>query len=238
MARPAYTVTLAAVSVAAAAILPATAPAPPGPSGDRAPVRALQPAKADRGAPAPVPKKPAPPARTLREEAQRLAPQLIDQCLAVAEDLDPATAQRLRALCDEDQEAFERIMRVRGRRLLGLAQLRERDPKLYQAKLGELRISMQVTRMARQVREAQRLGSEVKAEELESQLRGLIRIQVALSLKARGDYIRRLEEHIEALRAQLEADARQFDETVEKRLEQVMQGGAPDDLFGADLVDS
>ena len=158
---------------------------------------------------------------------RRLSPELIEACLEVAAQVDPTMADRLRAICDIDPDAFEQVMLRSGRRILGLARIREEDPGLYESKINELRIEAQVNRMAREMREARRKGDATKADLLESQLRGLLRIQVALSIKARGDSIRRLEEHVIALREQLERQIEQFDDIVERQLEDLSSPDAP-----------
>lgn len=157
-----------------------------------------------------------------------LNPTLVDACLDVAEQIDPQLASRLRHLCAEDQDAFERVMRSYGRRLVGLVDLRDRDPELFESKLNELRIESQVNRAVQQLREAQRQGSEGNVEELTGKLRVLLQMQVAYSIKARGDYIRRLEQHIEALREELERDITDFDDAVDRRLKRYLESPTSD----------
>lgn len=168
------------------------------------------------------------------DAAPTLDPTLVDACLDVAEQIDPELADRLRHLCAEDQEAFERVMRTHGRRLVGLVDLRERDPELYEQKLTEMRFESQVSRAVRELREAQREGSQGQIDAATDELRILLRMQVALSIKARGDYIRRLEEHIESLREDLERDVAGFDEAVDRRLQRYLKSTAPGHPADAD----
>jgi hypothetical protein len=142
---------------------------------------------------------------------------VIEQVMTVAREIDPALAARLQRLRDRDPAAFRQSMASTGRRLIGMAELKSRDPKLYGYKLSELRTEAQVSRTARELRLARSTGSaEVPA--LEEELRRNVRIQVALSFAARAEYLRRLREHLEALQEQIRGDVVNFDQTVEKRM--------------------
>jgi hypothetical protein len=158
---------------------------------------------------------------------RRLSPELIEACLEVAAQVDPSMADRLRSICDVDPDAFELVMQRSGQRVLGLARIREEDPELYESKINELRIEARVNRVARQMRDLRRQGDVPAADQLETQLRGLLRIQVALSIKARGDSIRRLEEHLGALREQLARQVDEFDDIVERQMEDLSSPDAP-----------
>lgn len=147
-----------------------------------------------------------------------MSQEVIDRCLEVADEVDPELAQRLRTLCVDDPTEFQRIMRNIGRRFLALAELKSRDPVLYDIKIKELQIESQVDRVSDQLAHALEDGDTQQADELESELRNLIRVQLALSIKAQGDYLRKLQEHVAALEKRIEREAANFDQIVEQRL--------------------
>ncbi len=84
--------------------------------------------------------------------------------------------------------------------------------------------------MLEQMAEAQRTSSSAAAD-LEAQLHGLVQQQVAVSLVARGMYLRRLNDQMKALRNQLDHDLGHFPEAVDRRmkrlLERLDEGAAP-----------
>jgi len=166
--------------------------------------------------------------RPFRFMPQRWTPELIDQCLEVAADIDPDLGIQLaskRGKTAEEQTKFLKELQQSavGSRLLAMTQLKQRDPELYQTKIGELSSAMQVRRMAAKLREAMQNGSEGQIESLREQLRGLLRVQLALSIKARADYICKLDERIHAARQQLEHDVQHFQESVERELQALTQ---------------
>ena len=164
----------------------------------------------------------------IAEPVRKLSPQLIKRCLEVACDLDPDLAPRFEAIFEKDPETFERIVSRGGRRLVGLAQLKASNPELYDLKVQELKAEREVTRLARELRELRRHpspspGHAALTRDLEEQLRKQVQLQVALTIKARGEYLIRMREHVKALKAELEQQASNYLETVERRMQELLQ---------------
>jgi hypothetical protein len=153
---------------------------------------------------------------------------LIEQCLDVAREVDPALADRLEGIRGE-RSAAEFARAIYGaRNLRVLAGLKDEDPQLYDVKVKELRLDAQADRLLKQLAEARRMN--VVGDDLEAQLHGLVQQQVAVSLVARGMYLRRFTEHVKGLREQLEHDLGNFQDAVDRRMKRVLQelnGGAP-----------
>jgi hypothetical protein len=150
-----------------------------------------------------------------------LSPELIEQCLDVAREIDPALADRLEAIRRErPAEEFARALRD-ARYLVALARLKNEDPQLYDLKVKELQIDAQVDRVLEQLAEAQRTSSPGAAD-LEAQLRGLVERQVAASLVARGMYLRRLNDQMKTLRDQLDHDLGHFRQAVDRRMKNLL----------------
>jgi len=162
--------------------------------------------------------------RPFRYLPQQWTPELINQCLEVASSIDPDLGIQLaakRGKSAEEQAAFLKELQhsAVGSRLLAMTQLKSRDPELYRTKISELSSAMQVRRFAVRLREAIQTGSEGQVDAMREQLRGMLRIQLALSIKARADYICKLDERIYAARQQLDHDVQHFQETVEEELQ-------------------
>jgi hypothetical protein len=161
-----------------------------------------------------------------RQRGRDLSPKLVAQCLEVAQEVDPVLADRLAALRRQsDDRAFARAIR-NARHLVGLAGLKERHPQLYEVKVQELRLDAQVTAVLAELAEARR-ASSAAADELEAELRELVRHQVAYSITARGMYLLRLQENIKSLRDQLAHDSANFENTVDRRMRRLLEDAGP-----------
>lgn len=171
-----------------------------------------------------------------RGSVTRITDDMIDRVLDVAGEIDPELASRLQYICDTDPREFRRVLQSTGRRLIGLAQLKERAPDLYDMKRREWRAEVNIARIARDLVEARESADRLTLRILEDQLRTEVKMQFVMDIKARGDYLNLLEEHVEALRNELERKASRFDETVEERV-RVAIDQAERQLHGRDDVD-
>ncbi len=163
-----------------------------------------------RGAAADAASESAPPVSRWRQE-------LYARCIEVAKDIDANLAKHMSDLRQRDPAEFDRSMRQSGRKLLAMAELKERDPDLYGAKLIELRMELNVRQKSRELREARAAGNRTESDSLEKQLRTALMNQLLLSIKARGDIICQLQERIDTMKAELQYDAVHFNELVEER---------------------
>lgn len=150
---------------------------------------------------------------------------LADRCIEVAAEVDPALAKRLMEVRAKDPEAFARIVGESGRRLVGFAQLKVQEPRLYELKVQELRAHRDVARVAAELR-AVRAGDspdrDQRAAELQDKLRKLVQVQVAQSLAIRGESLILLKEHVQALRDELTREAFNFPGTVDRRMQELI----------------
>ena len=232
-ARPRFVgmTVLATVGVLAAVMVPTSARQDEGPQAQPVPVPVAQLALAalaqtERAA-GPGQRSPDPLRHRGRRAPRELSPELIEQCLEVAREVDPALADRLEAIrLEQPAEDFARALRD-ARYLVTLTRLKVEDPQLYDVKVKELRIDAQVDRVLEQLLEAQRTSSP-GADALEAQLYGLVQQQVAFSLIARGMYLNRLSKQMKALRDQLEHDAGHSRQAVDRRMKSRLYELDPD----------
>ena len=161
--------------------------------------------------------------RRHRTTMSRLTPELIEQCLEVAHDVKPQLASRLERLKRESSEAnFEQAMRRNARHLVGLVRLRERNPGLYDLKMRELQTGEQIQQVTAQLREALATGSIGQTELLETELHGLVQLQASQAFEARGRYLLRIKEHMDALAQQIDEEGANFPQTVERRFQEIL----------------
>jgi len=169
--------------------------------------------------------------RALRGDGSPLTSALIDRCVEVAGDIDRDLGAQLLKKRQENPQEFERLIRQGqvGRRLLAMAQLKQRDSELYQVKLSEFSQDIQVKQKAAELRQAVAAGQTDQIEPLKAQLRTLIRLQLLMSIKSRGDYLCRIEERIQAVRDEIDREASNFHATVEGRLQHFMEPPSQDE---------
>jgi hypothetical protein len=155
------------------------------------------------------------PARQSRQQQE-----LIQRWLEVAYDIDPALGAKLTQLSQESPAKFDRTMRHGnvGRNLNSMAVLKQRDPDLYQTKVSLMMQTVQVNRIAAQLREAIRTNSTGQIETLNAKLKTALEHQLGTEIKDKGDYICRIEEQLERAREDLIREAVNFPHTIEARM--------------------
>ena len=152
-----------------------------------------------------------------------LSATMIMRCMEVAREVDPDLAARLDTIRRDRSEAdFRRAMGV-ARHLVGLVRLKEENPQLYDVKVKELHVQARVDRVMDQLIAARRAASPAVAE-FEEELMRLVTEQIGYSLVARGMYLRRLTETVDALREELERDSQpaNFLPAVQRRLQELL----------------
>jgi hypothetical protein len=152
-----------------------------------------------------------------------LSASMIVRCMAVAREVDPDLAARLDMIRRDRSEAdFRRAMSL-ARHLVGLVRLKEENPQLYGIKVAELHVQAQVDRIIEQLIGARQAAAPV--HEYEQELKRLVTQQVGYSLIARGLSLVRLNEHVEALRQELDHDLQpgNFGPAVQRRLQELLE---------------
>ncbi len=162
-----------------------------------------------------------------RRDIHRLSAEDIQRCLEVAREVDPQLAQRLEDLQRESPgPAFERAI-AGARYLRALANLKQRDPQLYNVKIMELQTDANIDGLLQEFRELRRDG--IASAGLEARLHALVRVQVGYSIAARGMALRRLTEHVQEVTEKLAEDSKNFEKTVRHSLRELLEqpGDAP-----------
>lgn len=129
--------------------------------------------------------------------------------LAVAREVSPEWGTAIEERIKSDPAQVKSALRTSGRRLLGLAALKERAPKVFEVKVAELRAQAETERTAVGLRALEGL-SEASAPTVEAGEKALADAaarQVEATLAARRAELDALEERLKRLRAEVEADA-------------------------------
>lgn len=150
--------------------------------------------------------------------------ELIEDCLEVAREINPQLAMWLERLqTNNSKQEFEHALARNARYLLGLVELRERNPVLYDFKMRELKTGSEIKEVTKLMQEAVNTQSTDQVEMLEIRLRELIRMQASYSIESRGRYLLRIKEHAAVLEQQINEQAISFDETAEQQLQDILK---------------
>jgi hypothetical protein len=152
--------------------------------------------------------------------ARAMTPELIDQCLQVAREVDPDLFQRLEQLRRESTDQSFRSAIRSAPHLVGLARLKEKNPRLYDVKIQELQVNARVDRVLGELVRAHRTGSPV--EELEDALHELVRLQVGYSIASWGMALREIRLHVKGLEEKLASDSENFQKTVDQKFQELL----------------
>jgi len=161
------------------------------------------------------------------EERRPLPPALVEKCMDIACDIDCSLADRLEKHRREQPELFMRTMQDVAGRLVQLGRLKDHDPQSYKERLEALRCDAQIGELARQLRAAIDGGEVEAAIAFEQQLLSLLRLQLALTIKTRGDYLNSLQARVTRHRQELEHIAGNFDELIAGQLATIRSGTEP-----------
>ncbi len=148
-------------------------------------------------------------------------------CLEIAHMIDPDMADRLEHLHNSDPAKFRVLLASSGRRLLSLAELRSRDPKLFSIKMQEMKTDMRVLEVGRDLRRAVERGDETAIAAIEAELSSLLHMQFAFTVASRAEYVLRLEEHVEQLKKEIDEMVTNMESFIVKRLDEIKCGEAP-----------
>ena len=154
-----------------------------------------------------------------REMLDEIPLRTVERIMEVAKEIDPELAEQLGTMCQDDPEAFKKIVR-KGRRLASLVHMRESDPDLFEVKLNELKLDAEISQVSKSIRELG-IGEEVSQAQIAT-LRGLVRAKTALNIRVQTLSINRLERHLEALRERLADTSERFDEVVEQHVAEIL----------------
>ncbi len=166
------------------------------------------------------------------QQGRLLSPEQMDRIIAVARDLSPELATRLDEARARDVDSFRAALGAQAKRLGSLAVLRERRPELYAIRIQELRLEAQVLALGEQLQSAIDSGRTDDAVRLEATLRPLVLSFVDSNLRSRAVELASLDAMMRELRVDLERDARQRTDTVERWVEALRDGREPVALGG------
>lgn len=154
--------------------------------------------------------------------AKPITKELIEDCHEVARDVSPQLAMWLERLeANSSKKEFEHALQRNARYLLGLVELRDNNPVIYDFKMRQLKTGKEIKQLTALLQEAVNTESADR-EMLEFRLRELVRIQATYSIEADARYLIRINEYAADLHQRIEEQGASFDETAEQRLQEIL----------------
>ena len=142
--------------------------------------------------------------------------------ILVANDVAPEWGASLQSKLDENPDSLRESIGQNGRRLLGLAMLRERNPTLYKVRVNELRCNRSLQAASDAYRQAIRDGREEDSSTLHEEIRGLVAQSLDLELQARAMELAALDKALTELKSALQLEIRTQQERMQERLDEVL----------------
>lgn len=153
----------------------------------------------------------------------------VKDVILVANDVAPEWGASLQARLEENPDSLRESIGQNGRRLLGLAMLRERNPTLYTVKVKGLRCSRSLQAATDAYHEAVRDGRAEDAGTLREQVRELVAQSLDLELQARAMELAALDKALKDLKSALQLEISTQEQRLQERLEEMLTPPEPDD---------
>lgn len=156
--------------------------------------------------------------------------------IEVAHDVSPDMGKQLAASsATVSPDEMSHAMRQNARRLIALAVLRERNPDLYQTRVQDLRLQMELQALSGRYMAAKAAGDATELAKLDGEIATKAKRQVEADLKARGQELKALSDQLDEMRKDLQAALSETSERVAQRIEAVKTGQVDKGrVFGAE----
>ena len=151
-----------------------------------------------------------------------------ERLIAVADDISPEWASSLRARLGEDPENARADMRRYGRRLFGLAMLKDTNPELYKVRIAELALKKGIRDQASRYH-AILATDPGQAEVIASSLKEMVAESVDLELRARALELKALDQAVRELRDRLMSEVTDSKQKAERIWQELLAEPLGDD---------
>ena len=137
----------------------------------------------------------------------------LERVVAVAREVSPDWGETLAARAKENPDQVKESLRGGARRLLALTALKERAPKVFAAKVAELRAQGETARAVAELRrlEADNTSTEDALAAARAALDACAKRQVEATIAARAEELSALEQYIDRMRKDLARDGGNVD---------------------------
>lgn len=158
---------------------------------------------------------------------RELSEEDMQRIIATARDIDPDWGEALDQLRGRDPAELRQRLGMQGRRLVGLAWLRDRQPELYKSRVEDFRAQRDARRAVEAIRKAKDAGDAMAEAEAMTQAREAIARQVELDIKARAHELVAMDKAIKEAKQRLQADIDGREQRVQSMLDAAGRGEMP-----------
>jgi hypothetical protein len=153
-----------------------------------------------------------------------MSAEMFEQVIAVAKDVSPEMGEKLEQLRDLPPEEKVQAMRQNARRLVTLVVLKKRNPELYDTRVKELRVQLELHGLGEKFMTAEAKKDSSAMATLGAEIEKKVKIQVELDLKARAQELRAMDQQLVDLKKELEVEVKERAGRVAERVEAIKKG--------------
>ncbi len=153
-----------------------------------------------------------------------MSAEMFEQVIAVAKDVSPEMGEKLEQLRDLPPEEKVQAMRQNARRLVTLVVLKKRNPELYDTRVKELRVQLELHGLGEKFMTAEAKKDSAAMATLGAEIEKKVKIQVELDLKARAQELRAMDQQLVDLKKELEVEVKERADRVAERVEAIKKG--------------
>jgi transcription initiation factor TFIIIB Brf1 subunit/transcription initiation factor TFIIB len=152
----------------------------------------------------------------------------LERVVEVAREVSAEWGDMIAARAKENPEQVKESLRGGARRLLALTALKDRAPKVFAAKVVELRAQGETTRAVADLRKAEGdpAGAPEAVEAARAALDAAAARQVEATIAARAEELSALEQYIERMRKDLARDGGSVDALAQEIVKRARERGA------------
>jgi hypothetical protein len=153
-----------------------------------------------------------------------LSEEMFEQVIAVGKDVSPEFGEQLEKLRNLSPEEKSQAMRQNARRLVTLAVLKRRNQELYDTRVKELRVQLELHALGEKYMAAETAKDASAMATLTTEIQKKVKLQVNLDLKARAQELKAMDKQLEDLKTELEQEIKETAERIAQRVEAVKKG--------------
>lgn len=158
---------------------------------------------------------------------RELSEEDVDRIIATARDIDPSWGDALEQVRGRDPAELRQRLGMQGRRLIGLAWLRDRQPELYRSRVDDFRAQRDVRRAIESIQRAREAGDAAGEASAMAEAREAIGRQVELDIKSRAHELVAMDRALKEARQRLQSDIEGRDRRVQELLDSAAKGEIP-----------
>ncbi|MCC5829319.1 MAG: hypothetical protein JJU36_07710 [Phycisphaeraceae bacterium] len=179
------------------------------PDGERVP--------AARSQPPPRPRVPA-------DSRPVISPQMLDDVLAVLDDIEPQLAAEVRRSHESNPERTMELLRPHLPSVRRMMTIKSRDPRGYQFRVDDLRYARKTNELAKKIADAREAENDQQVRRLTREARELVSEHFDMRQAWRKHEVQLLERRVSQMRQAIDTRGQQKQQIIDDKLEEISGG--------------